>query len=64
MHRSQDIGIIRRELVHKALSARRSPPADACRPAVEANHLRELLDEAHARIRLLESAIERLTALV
>jgi len=64
MYRSPDIGIIRRELVYKALSAQRTAHAPPYNPAVEESHLRELLDEAHAQIRLLERAIERLTALV
>lgn len=62
MQLSQDIGFVRRELVRRAMSAQPTRPA-AGRPArADSRHLRELLDEAHTRIRTLETAIERLTA--
>jgi hypothetical protein len=50
-----------RERLHESLLAR--PRADCQSSAVAASReevLRELLDEAHARIRALEAALERL----
>jgi 5-bromo-4-chloroindolyl phosphate hydrolysis protein len=64
MQPSQDIGIVRRELVHHALAEQGAQSRRAQPQASEARLLRELLDEAHARIRTLEKAIERLTALL
>ena len=62
VHRSQDIGTVRGELVHQALAAGESgQPCARNEPARDGN-VRELLDEAHARIRHLEHAIRRLTA--
>lgn len=59
---AQDIGNVRRALVHRALAARPQCPAPAAWESGDPRILRELLDEAHARIRALEKAIERLTA--
>lgn len=62
MHRSRDIGTVRGELVHRALAAEQSGQPRAHNEATRDGNVRELLDEAHARIRHLEHAIRRLTA--
>ena len=62
MELSQDIGMIRRALMHKALSEPEGQPILLATEGADPQVLRELLDEAHARIRALEKAIARLTA--
>jgi hypothetical protein len=62
VYRSQDIGTVRGELVHRALAGQHSRQAHVRVATVEDGNLRELLDQAHARIRFLEQAIKRLTA--
>jgi hypothetical protein len=61
VYRSQDIGTVRGELVHRALAAQRGRQPYAHMAAAGKGDLRELLDDAHARIRVLEQAIRRLT---
>lgn len=61
MYPSQDIGTVRGELVHRALAGQRVRLAQLRGTAAEDEDLRELLDQAHARIRFLEQAIRRLT---
>jgi hypothetical protein len=58
---SQDIGTVRGALVHRALAGQRIRLAHTRAAAAEDEDLRELLDQAHARIRFLEQAIRRLT---
>jgi hypothetical protein len=58
---SQDIGTVRGELVHRALAGQRIRLTHKGDAAAEDEDLRELLDQAHARIRFLERAIRRLT---
>jgi len=62
MHASQDIGVVRRELVRQAFAEQSARHAGAPRSTMNGGQLRELLDEAHARIRNLEKAIATLTA--
>jgi hypothetical protein len=62
VYRTQDIGTVRVERVHRALAAERDRQPAAHSAAAGHGDLRELLDEAHARIRFLEQAIRRLTA--
>jgi hypothetical protein len=62
MQPSQDIGDVRGALVQRALIARQGRTSPATRGPGDPRILRELLDEAHARLRVLEQAIERLTA--
>jgi len=62
MHASQDIGVVRRELVHRAFVEERARRPGAYRAPADASQLRDLLDEAHARIRTLEKAVETLAA--
>jgi hypothetical protein len=57
----QDIGTVRGELVHRALAGQRVRLAHSRGSAAVDQNLRELLDQAHARIRFLEQAIRRLT---
>jgi hypothetical protein len=64
MQPSQDIGVVRRELVHQVLAAQHARPGRTHAQTSDADLLRELLDEAHARIRTLEKAIERMAAAV
>jgi hypothetical protein len=62
MQAHQDIGFVRRELVRRALLAYGARPvvAHSHDAGPEAVQLRDLLGEAHARVRILELAIERL----
>jgi hypothetical protein len=62
VHRSQDIGTVRGELVHQALAGEQGAQPGTRSAAARDGNVRELLDEAHARIRHLENAIRRLTA--
>ena len=62
MYTSQDIGVVRRELVHRAFAEQRARRTDAPHASTDANQLRELLDVAHARIRTLEKAVATLAA--
>jgi hypothetical protein len=62
MHASQDIGVVRRELVHRVFVEQRARRTGAFRAPADARQLRDLLDEAHARIRTLEKAVETLAA--
>ena len=61
MYPPQDIGTIRGELVPRALAGQRVRLAHSRGTAAVDQNLRELLDQAHARIRFLEQAIRRLT---
>lgn len=64
MPASQGIGLVRNQLFRRALAVQRvrRAPARARHRRAEVPLLRELLDEAHARIRTLEKAVERLAA--
>jgi 5-bromo-4-chloroindolyl phosphate hydrolysis protein len=62
MQPSQNIGAVRRKLAQQALGVQRAKTRRTLPQATETRLLRELLDEAHARIRNLEKALERLTA--
>ena len=62
MQLHQDIGFVRRELVRRALSTygAQSVVTHSHDAGPKAVQLRDLLGEAHARVRILELAIERL----
>jgi hypothetical protein len=62
MYSTQDIGEVRHELVHRAFAEQRARRSAASANGSDPNHLRALLDEAHARIRTLERAVATLTA--
>jgi hypothetical protein len=62
MFTSQDIGVVRRELVHRVFVEQHARRTRASTVSPDPNQLRELLDEAHARIRTLEKAVAVLTA--
>ena len=60
MRAQQDIGAIRHELFQRALSGQRGRDGRGQGSVTEAQLLRELLSDAHARIRALEKTLERL----
>jgi hypothetical protein len=62
MHSTQDIAEVRHELVRRAFAEQRAWRSAASANGSDPNHLRALLDEAHARIRTLERAVATLTA--
>ena len=62
MRAQQDIGVIRHQLFQRALSAQRGRDGRGQSCVAESQVLRELLSDAHARIRALEKTLERLAA--